>query len=528
MAEARRIGGDWVENTDPGSGKKYYANVTTQETRWTWPDEIPVEASASGDDWEERVDPGSGKTYYVNKVTQETQWTKPGAAATWIENTDPSSGKKYYINSATNETTWEKPADFDDGSGDAAAEPAAAAAAAAPAAPSPGPAAAAAPEPAAAAADDKFAKLRALKKGGAAEEPKEESKAEKVEKALSGGGDKLSKAEKAKLHDLVTVDVGDVEVAKMEDWAKPIEDGGLGKFNLDRKGMFGKRTLVGKILKFKKDLIKTALLKLNSSMNVEAVQAFKNVVSFMGDRTTRKDAGGHAQKLMKNTLHAPEELRDEIFCQIIKQTNENPDPVSRSRGWQLMAIAAGTYPPSREFEPYLMYYCEEHKNDPDGIGELAKGVQMRIKRIMDQGPRVNVPTDVEIEAVKHSTAVIMRVHLLNGGFAIVPVNSWTTVKEMHDMVTLKHNVRDGEPFAMYEISYPDEEERVLDENERVLDIVAYWQKTFDDDKVSYFFERVVVVCGWGAVLSSFFFSSSFSSLLLLLLLFVWFCDLGFG
>ena len=37
-------------------------------------------------------------------------------------------------------------------------------------------------------------------------------------------------------------------------------------------------------------------------MNVEAVQAFKNVVSFMGDRTTRKDAGGHAQKLMKNTL----------------------------------------------------------------------------------------------------------------------------------------------------------------------------------------------------------------------------------
>ena len=180
--------------------------------------------------------------------------------------------------------------------------------------------------------------------------------------------------------------------------------------------------------------------------------------------------------------HAPEELRDEIFCQIIKQTTENPDPYSRSRGWQLMAIAAGTYPPSREFEPYLMYYCEQHKNDEDGIGELARGVQMRIKRIMDQGPRVNVPTDVEIEAVKHSTTVIMRVHLLDGGFAIVPVNSWTTVKEMHDMVTLKHNVRDGEPFAIYEISFPDEEERVLEETERVLDIVAYWQKTFDDDK----------------------------------------------
>lgn len=30
---AKRIGGDWVENIDPGSGKKYYANLTTQEVR---------------------------------------------------------------------------------------------------------------------------------------------------------------------------------------------------------------------------------------------------------------------------------------------------------------------------------------------------------------------------------------------------------------------------------------------------------------------------------------------------------------
>ena len=103
-------------------------------------------------------------------------------------------------------------------------------------------------------------------------------------------------------------------------------------------------------------------------------------------------------------------------------------------------------------------------------------------RHTSQGPRVNVPTDVEIEAVKASTSVIMRVHLLDGGFAIVPINSWTTVKEMHQMVTLKCGVKDGEPFSIYEISYPDEEERVLDETERVLDIVAYWQKTFDDDK----------------------------------------------
>jgi len=481
MAEARRIGGDWVENTDPSSGKKYYANVTTQETRWTWPDDIPKEETSGGDDdWEERVDPGSGKTYYVNKKTQETQWTKPGTDATWIETADPASGRNYYINSVTNEVTWEKPAGFDSQSGGATTEDTK------PEETQPEKAAATpATTEAAPKKEDKFAKLRSLKSSQSVKEGQGEAKTgpeHSKKEILDGGGHALSAAEQKKMNDINSVDIGEIEEAKMEEWAKPTEEGGLGKFNLDRKGIFGKRTKVTKILNFKKDLIKTALLKLNSSMNVEAVQAFKNVVSFMGDRSTRKDAGGHAQKLMKNTLHAPEELRDEIFCQIIKQVTNNPDPTSTSRGWQLMAIAAGTYPPSREFKPYLMYYCELHKNDPDGIGDLARGVQMRIKRIMDQGPRVNVPTDVEIEAVKHSTSVIMRVHLLDGGFAIVPVNSWTTVKEMHEMVTLKHNVRDGEPFAIYEISFPDEEERVLDETERVLDIVAYWQKTFDDDK----------------------------------------------
>jgi hypothetical protein len=384
MAEARRIGGDWVENTDPSSGKKYYANVTTQETRWTWPDDIPKEDPP--DDWESRVDPSSGKTYYVNLKTQETQWTKPGSSATWIESTDPASGRNYYINSATNEVTWEKPAGFDDQSAEPKKEE--------PKKEEPKKEEPKKEEPKKEEPkkeepqkDDKFAKLRKLKSNQKVDSGEQKSNnSEYSEKEiLSGGGHELSQAEKEKLKELATVDVGEIEEAKMEDWAKPTEEGGLGKFNLDRKGIFGKRTKVEKILSFKKDLIKTALLKLNSSMNVEAVQAFKNVVSFMGDRTTRKDAGGHAQKLMKNTLHAPEELRDEIFCQMIKQTTNNPNQYSTSRGWQLMAIAAGTYPPSREFMPYLMYYCEIHKNDPDGIGELAKGVQMRIKRIMDQG-----------------------------------------------------------------------------------------------------------------------------------------------
>merc|ERR1719378_71107 len=68
--------------------------------------------------WEAANDPASGKQYYFNRSTGETKWDHPSGGSTassdpslpagWESAKDPS-GREYYFNRSTGETKWERP-----------------------------------------------------------------------------------------------------------------------------------------------------------------------------------------------------------------------------------------------------------------------------------------------------------------------------------------------------------------------------------------------------------------------------------
>jgi myosin-7 len=247
-------------------------------------------------------------------------------------------------------------------------------------------------------------------------------------------------------------------------------------FNFDRKGIFGKRTTMDKILSWKPDVIRTSLRTLNSDMVHEATQSFRNITGFMGDRSTGKGTIDHAQKLLNNMLLAPEELRDEIFCQMVKQTNNNPSTESCTKGWQLMLIALAAFPPSAELQPHLMAYCVENLNSPQGnVPKLAELALHKIQKIVRLGPRREIPTKLEMEALRDGNPVVVRVWFLDDKYTMLKVDSWLTAEEFEEMIAHKLGIQDARSFSIFEVSST-EEERVLDADERILDLVAYWQR----------------------------------------------------
>merc|ERR1712232_684718 len=77
----------WEAANDPSSGKQYYFNRATGETKWDHPSgsagASPSSSFASSDPslpagWESAKDP-SGKEYYFNRSTGETKWERPSA-----------------------------------------------------------------------------------------------------------------------------------------------------------------------------------------------------------------------------------------------------------------------------------------------------------------------------------------------------------------------------------------------------------------------------------------------------------------
>ncbi|MCQ2820064.1 MAG: hypothetical protein MJ252_22585 [archaeon] len=101
--------------------------------------------------------------------------------------------------------------------------------------------------------------------------------------------------------------------------------------NLNRKiGLF-KSVTSDELMRYSKNL-EQPLLIMPSSLHEQALQLFKNLQSYMGDRQSSKVPIKHVMKYIRLTMSAPEELKDEAYIQVLKQVNGHPNPENSIKG----------------------------------------------------------------------------------------------------------------------------------------------------------------------------------------------------
>ncbi|KAF5388857.1 hypothetical protein D9757_005647 [Collybiopsis confluens] len=199
-------------------------------------------------------------------------------------------------------------------------------------------------------------------------------------------------------------------------------------FSTHRSGFIFKRRIpVTQLMVWQKAPLSSPLLTLKGNLGREAVKIFKVIQHVMGDRDKDRPVGVRAASdnyistvapinssttslshhnngvleeerwlLGEGVTHG--ELRDEIYCQVMKQLTKNPNAENVFKGWQLLCVLLVTFPPSKDFETYLRAFMQSHGSHTEGrLDVMAKFCLRRLDIISRKGPRGKPPSISEIE-----------------------------------------------------------------------------------------------------------------------------------
>uniref|UniRef100_A0A3Q3MYY6 Rho GTPase-activating protein 39 n=1 Tax=Mastacembelus armatus TaxID=205130 RepID=A0A3Q3MYY6_9TELE len=145
----------------------------------------------------------------------------------------------------------------------------------------------------------------------------------------------------------------------IENWASK-------HFNKHTQGLFRRKVSIANMLAWSSEPIKKPMIMTSDrTVKKEAVDIFKFIQTYMGDRRSKTDPLSVALEVCGHN----QGLRDELYIQLCRQTTENFRYDSLERGWELMAICLAFFPPTPRFHTYLEGYIYRHMdplNDTKG------------------------------------------------------------------------------------------------------------------------------------------------------------------
>lgn len=172
-------------------------------------------------------------------------------------------------------------------------------------------------------------------------------------------------------------------------------------FATKRSGVLRQRLSLERIMEWQRHPITSPLLVLSKSSVQDSLITFKVIQHVMGERDRTVDGARQANGLAPTmsvlsvrtmrderddkTVILEEirwmielgvgriEMRDELYCQLIKQLTRNPDKDATVLGFQLMCVFFAAFGPSKSFEPFVRTFLVANVERTEyGIGIMSK------------------------------------------------------------------------------------------------------------------------------------------------------------
>ncbi|XP_071373725.1 unconventional myosin-VIIb [Centroberyx affinis] len=189
----------------------------------------------------------------------------------------------------------------------------------------------------------------------------------------------------------------------------------------------------------------------NPELSHRACLAFTAILKYMGDYPTKQM---QSPLELTDQIFGPatqnEALRDEIYCQIMKQMTNNNNRFSLEQGWQLLWLCCGLFPPSQSLLKHTQRFLESRRREA-----LASDCLQRLQGSLRMEPRKLPPHQVEVDAIQqNSTQIFHKIHFPNDTEEIFEVTTSTRIKDLIQSITNKLSLVSADGFSIF-VKTPD-------------------------------------------------------------------------
>lgn len=209
-----------------------------------------------------------------------------------------------------------------------------------------------------------------------------------------------------------------------------------------------KRTVASDLWAHSRDPIRLPLLKKLTGDETQCkrgVAAFIGILKYMGDMPAPKarSVTEYTDEIFNAALSDPA-LRDEVYCQLMKQLTNNRIQLSEERGWELMWLVTGVFACGQNLMKELVEFLKTRPHP------IAKECLKRVFKTQKTGPRMYTPYMVEVEAIQHrSLQIYHKVYFPDDTDEAFEVDSSTKAVELCEQIAGRLNLKNSDGFSLF-------------------------------------------------------------------------------